>query len=110
MRVLKVIAGIVCLTAALPLGMFACVCFIYGALWFKLIPVAFTLGLAVVGLFLILRRRSVMSARAKIAIVTFFGIFIASPALVDIHIRQERSVVKVLGSGLVKWTNSLDEF
>ncbi len=94
MRALKVIAGIVCLAAALPLGMSAWVCFIYGALWFKLIPVAFTLGLAVVGLFLILRRRSVMSARAKMAIIIFFGILIASPALVDMHVRQERKALQ----------------
>jgi hypothetical protein len=56
MRTLKVISGLVCLAAALPLGMFAWVWFIYSELWFKFIPIAFTLGLAVVGLFLILRR------------------------------------------------------
>ncbi len=94
MRVLKVIAGLVCLAAALPLGMFAWACFIYGALWFKFIPVAFALGLAAVGLFLILRRSSVISARAKTAIMIFFAFLIASPLLVDIHIRHERKVLQ----------------
>ena len=94
MRTLKVITGLVCLALALYLGMFAWVCFIYGALWFKFIPFAFTLGLAVVGLFLILRRNSVTSARAKMAIIIFFGILIASAALVDIHIRQERKALQ----------------
>ncbi len=94
MRTLKVIAGLVCLAAALPLGMFAWVCYIYGALWFKFIPIAFTIGLAAVGLFLILKRSSVMSARAKMAMIIFFGILIASSALVDIHIRQERKALQ----------------
>ena len=74
--------------------MFAWVCFIHGALWFKFIPIAFTLGLAVVGLFLVLRRSSVMSARAKMAIIILFGILVASPALVDLHIRHERKVLQ----------------
>lgn len=94
MRTLKVIAGLVCLAAALPLGMFAWVCFVYGELWFKFIPIAFTMGLAVVGFFLILRRRSVMSARAKLAIIIFFGTLIVCPALLDIHIRHERKVLQ----------------
>jgi hypothetical protein len=93
-RTLKVIAGLLCLALALYLGMFAWVCFIYGALWFKFIPAAFTLGLAVVGLFLILRRSSVMSPRAKMVIIIFFGFLVVSPALVDIHIRQERKALQ----------------
>jgi hypothetical protein len=93
-RTLKVIAGIVCLAAALPLGMFAWVCFIYGALWFKLIPVAFTLGLAVVGLFLILRRSLVISTKAKVTIIVFLGILVVSPALLDMHIRHERKALQ----------------
>jgi hypothetical protein len=101
MRTFKVIAGLVFLAAALPLGMFAWVCFIYGALWFKFIPIAFTLGLAVVGIFLILRRSLVMSARAKMAIIIFFGILIASPALVDIHIRQERKALQERAKALL---------
>lgn len=94
MRTLKVIAGLGCLAAALPLGMFAWVSFIWGELWFKFIPIAFTLGLVAVGLFLILRRSSVMSARAKMAIIIFFGFLVASPALLDIHIRHERKVLQ----------------
>ena len=35
-----------------------------------------------------------MSARAKMAIIIFFGILIASAGLVDIHIRQERKVLQ----------------
>jgi hypothetical protein len=94
MRTFKVIAGLVCLAAALPLGMFAWVCFIYSELWFKFIPIAFTLGSAVVGIFLILRRSLVMSARAKMVIIIFFSVLIVSPALVDIHIRHERKALQ----------------
>lgn len=94
MRTLKVITGLVCLAAALRLGVFACVCFIHSALWFKFIPIAFTLGLAVVGVFLILRRSSAMPARAKMAIIIFFGVFTASSVLVDIHIRHERKALQ----------------
>jgi hypothetical protein len=94
MRTFKVIAGLVCLAAALPLGVFALVCFIHSASWFKVIPIAFALGLAVVGLLLILRRSSVMPARARMVIIIFFGILIASPVLVDVHIRHERKVLQ----------------
>ena len=94
MRTFKVIAGLVCLAVALPLGMFAWVCFTYGEVWFKLVPVAFTLGLVIVGLFLLSRRNSVLSARAKMAIIFFFGILIASPVVVDLHIRHERKMLQ----------------
>jgi hypothetical protein len=35
-----------------------------------------------------------MSVRAKMAIIIFFGILIASPALLDIHVRHERKVLQ----------------
>src|SRR5207237_1171028 len=94
MRTLKVISGMICLAAALPVGMFAWVSFDSGELWFEFIPVVFTLGLIAVGLFLILRRGSVMSARAKTSIIIFFGILVAIPALLDMHIRHQRKVLQ----------------
>lgn len=94
MRTLKVIAGLVCLAAALPLGMFAWVSFSWGELWFKLVPAALTLALVAIGFFLILRRSSVISARTKVVIIIFFGVLVASPLLLDIHIRHERKVLQ----------------
>jgi hypothetical protein len=94
MRTLKVIAGLGCLVAAIPLGMFAWVSFFSADLWFKLIPIAFTLGLVAIGLFLILRRCSVFPARTKAVIVIFFSVLVVSPALLDIYIRRERKVLQ----------------
>lgn len=94
MRTLKVIAGLACLAAALPVGMFAWGSFVWGPPWFKFAPAAFTLGLVAVGFFLILRRSSVLSARARMAVIIFFVVLVASPALLDIHIRHERRVLQ----------------
>jgi hypothetical protein len=95
MRTLKVIAGLGCLAAAIPLGMFAWGSFFLGELWIvKLVPSAFTLGLVSIGLFLISRRSSVLSARTKVMIAIFFSVLIATPALLDIFIRHERKVLQ----------------
>jgi hypothetical protein len=98
MRTLKVIFGLVCLGAALPLGLFAWQCFLAsnfaGELSLKFVPAAFTLGLVCIGFFLISRRCSVISTRAKTVIVIFFGLLVVSPAHLDIHIRQERKVLQ----------------
>ena len=55
MRTLKVIFGLVCLVAALPLGLFAWECFLAsnyaGELLLKFVPAAFTLGLICIGFF-----------------------------------------------------------
>lgn len=98
MRKLKVILGSVCLIGALPLGLFAWQCFLAsnyaGELLLKFVPAAFTLGLVCIGFFLILRRGSVISTRAKTVVVSFFVLFVVSPALLDIHIRHERKVLQ----------------
>ena len=94
MRTPKVIAGLACFALAFPLGMFALVSFFWGELWFKLVPATFTLGLVAVGFFLILRRSSAMSARAKVVIIIFFGVLIVSPILLDFHIRHERKALQ----------------
>jgi hypothetical protein len=94
MRILKVFAGLGCLLAAIPLGMFAWGSIVYGELWFKLVPAGFTFGLVVIGLFLIKRRGSVLSVRTKVALVVFFSVLIASPVFLDFHIRHERKVLQ----------------
>jgi hypothetical protein len=95
MRKLKFILGLGCLAAALPLALFAWECFLYaGELSLKFVPAAFTFGLAYIGLFLISRRGSVISTRAKTLIVIFFGLLVVSPALLDIFIRHERIILQ----------------
>src|SRR5665213_2834756 len=98
MRTLKVIFGMGCLVAALPLGLFAWECFLAsnyaGELMLKFVPAAFTLGLGCIGFFLISRRCSAISTRAKTLIVIFFGLLVVSPALLDIYIRHERKVLQ----------------
>jgi hypothetical protein len=63
-------------------------------LWFKFIPAIFAVGLLVVGSFLIVKRRSAMSARVRLLIFLFFGILVASSALLDVHIRHESQVLQ----------------
>jgi hypothetical protein len=98
MRTLKIIFGLVCLVAALPLGLFAWECFLAsnyaGELLLKFVPAVFTLGLVSIGLFLISRRCLVISTRAKTVIFIFFGLLVVCPALLDIHIRHERKVLQ----------------
>ncbi|MEI8288713.1 MAG: hypothetical protein WCH99_04525 [Verrucomicrobiota bacterium] len=95
---MKVIFGLVCLVASLPLGLFALQCYFAsnfaGELSLKFIPAGFTLGLFYIGFFLISRRRSVISTRAKTVIVIFFCLLVVSPALLDIQIRQERKALQ----------------
>jgi len=94
MSVVKVIAGLGCLTAAIPLGFFAWISLVWGGLWFPLIPAVLTLGLVITGIFLISRRGSLFSFKTKAAIAIFFTFLIVSPALLDIHIRHERGVLQ----------------
>jgi hypothetical protein len=98
MRTLKIISGLVCLVAVLPLGLIAWECFLAsnyaGELLLKFVPAVFTLGLICIGFFLISRRCLVISTRAKTMIAIFFGLLVVSPALLDIHIRHERKVLQ----------------
>ena len=98
MRLLKIIFGLFCLLLAFPLGLYAWECLLAGnfagELWFRFVPAAFTLGLVIIGFFLIARCSSVISSRAKMVIVIFSGLLVVSPALLDIHIRHERKVLQ----------------
>jgi hypothetical protein len=94
MRVLKVIAGVVCLLAGLYLGLFAwglAICPFYRpALWFKLVPVGFAAGIFLFGILLILRRSSRLSCPMKWTMAGVLCLLVSSAALLDFHIRQER--------------------
>lgn len=94
MSTVKVIAGLVCVVLAVFAVPFAWVSSSSGVLWFKFIPAIFAVGLLVVGLFLIVKRRSAMSARVRLLIFLFFGILVASPVLLDIHIRHESQLLQ----------------
>jgi hypothetical protein len=101
MRRLRFIFGLACLVASLPLGLFAWQCFLASnfagerELLLKFVPAAFSLGLVRIGVFLISKRSSVISTRAKTVIVIFFSLLVVSPALLDIHIRHERKVLQI---------------
>lgn len=96
MRILKVIAGLGCLIAALFLKPW--VSLVWGELWYMLVPGVLILGLIATGIFLILKRRQVMSKRVKILIVLFLAILVASlvasPALLGASIQHERKVLQ----------------
>src|SRR5882762_485104 len=94
LQTVKVIAGLACLVAALPLVPFAWVSFRWGELWFKLVPILIMLGSAAVGLFLILKRRQAMPKQVKLLIVLFLVILVASPALLIANIRHDRRLLK----------------
>jgi len=65
MSTLKTILGLCCAVVAFFLGIFAWASFRWGPLWFKFVPIGFTVGLLVTGLFLILKRNSPLSKNAK---------------------------------------------
>ncbi|HXF11173.1 MAG TPA: hypothetical protein VN625_10345 [Desulfuromonadaceae bacterium] len=96
---MKLIFGLACLAAALPLGLFAWACFLAsnyaGELSLKFVPAAFALGLICIGFFLVSKRCSVISTRAKAVIIIFFGLLVVIPVLLDIHIRNERKILQV---------------
>jgi hypothetical protein len=95
MSTVKVIAGLGCMVAALVLGPVAWVCFVYGNLWLKFVAVGSVLGLAAIGLFLILKRRSPLSKRAKMLITIFISALIISPIILDVFIRGERNALQI---------------
>jgi hypothetical protein len=94
MRIVKVLAGLGCLIAALLLVPFAWVSFRWGELWFKFAPILLMLGLAAVGLFLVLKRRQAMSKQVKSLILLFLVILVASPILLVTNIRHERRLLQ----------------
>lgn len=102
MPTLRVIAGLGCLVAAFFLALFAWVAFVWGEVWFKFIPVIFTLGLIAVGLFLILKRHSALSKKAKVLIATFTGLLVLAPAILVIHIRHGRKLLQIRATEFLK--------
>ncbi len=94
MSTLKIIAGLGCLAVALLLAPFAW--FSLGAvLWFKFVPVIFTVGLVITGVLLIKKRRTPLSKRAKTLITIFVCVLIVSPIVLDFHIRGERRALQI---------------
>lgn len=87
-------AGVVCIVAALFLGLFALVSFRLAELWFKFIPVFFTFGLFALGVYLILKWRSSFSKRARFLIVFFVSALIVGPIILDVYIRYERKTLQ----------------
>jgi hypothetical protein len=94
MHTVKMIAGLACLVAALLLVPFAWVSFRWGELWFKFVPVLLMLGLAAVGLFMVLKRRQAMSKQVKSLMVLFLVILVTSPMLLIANIRHERRLLQ----------------
>jgi hypothetical protein len=94
MRTMKIIAGLVCIVAVFFLGLFALTAFVWGELWFKFIPVLFTLGLFVLGVYLILKWRSPFPKRAKLLIAVYISALIAGPIILDLHIRHDRRALQ----------------
>ena len=94
MRIVKIIAGVGCLAAALCLSGFVLDSFVWGSLWFKFVPAIFILGIVAVGLVLILKSRSILSKKARAWITIFMGVVVLSPTLLDLQIRHERKVLQ----------------
>jgi hypothetical protein len=101
MPTIKVIAGLCCMVAALFLGCFAWVSFLYGVLWVKFVPAVFTLGLVSIGLFLIWKRRSTFSTRVKVMIAAFAALFVLTPTVLVVHIRHERTALQMRAKELL---------
>ena len=98
MRVLKIMAGVVCLLAGLYFGLFAWMAavnpFYRPALWFRFIPLGFAAVIFLFGIFLILRRNSPLSSGVKWSMVGFLCLLVSSAIVLDFHIRQEREVLQ----------------
>ncbi len=83
-------AGLVCLVAALFLVPLARAFFLWGGFWFEFIPFSFILALIATGLFLIYKRRQIMSKRARILLVLFLCVTALSHLLLVTKIQYER--------------------
>lgn len=91
MRTAKIIVGIICLAIAIYLTPFCFGMFLHSGLLFKF----FWCGLIVVGVFLIRRRKLPLSKGTRSLILLFLGVAIASPVILDIHIRHERAALQM---------------
>ena len=98
MRVLKIIAGVVCLLAGLYLGLFAWMAaanpFYRPTLCFRFIPLGFAAVIFLFGIFLILRRNSSLSSGVKLSMAGFLCLLVSSAVILDLHIRQERKTLQ----------------
>ena len=94
MSVLKVIAGLGCLIAAFFVGLYALASLYCPDLWFKFVPAWFTIGLIIIGIFLIVKRKSPLQNSAKWEIGGFFCLLVLVPVVLDLHIRQERGALQ----------------
>jgi hypothetical protein len=96
MRTVKVIAGLVCLLEAFFLGILALWFRGWGGgLWLVLLGGVFSLGLAAIGLFLIVRQRKLHSMRTKILMALSMGTLLIPLVILDLHIRHERRVLQM---------------
>jgi hypothetical protein len=75
-------------------GLFAWVSFRWGPLWFKFVPLAFTVGLVATGLFLIFKRSSPLSKNARTVIIIFVSALVLVCITLDFHIRRERDTLQ----------------
>ena len=95
MRMAKIIVGIICLAIAIYLTPFCFEMFLYSGLLFKLLTLVFWCGLIAAGIFLIRRRKLPLSKGARSLILLFLGVALASPIILDIHIRHERAALQM---------------
>jgi hypothetical protein len=80
---------------AVPAFLFARVSVVYGSGWLKFTPAIWASLLAAVGLFLIRKRHSILSKKAKTSVAISTGLLILTPAILVIHIRDERHVLQI---------------
>lgn len=94
MQTSKVICGVMCLVVAFFAGMFSLACPYWVNLPVKIGAVCFTMGLIGVGIALIIKSGSAMPKGMKRLVTVFLLVTIAAPAILDIHIRHERSLLQ----------------
>jgi hypothetical protein len=92
-KIIKVIAGLICLAGALFFGFFAWFSFIFAEFWFAFVLTFFTVGLVSIGLVLIARYRFPLSKHTKKFTVGFFGVSILLP---------------IITTGYISWSNRSD--
>jgi hypothetical protein len=94
MRIIKIIAGCGCFFAALLSGLLGLISIEWVGISLAIIPAFFAWCLVFIGLVLIMKRRSPLSKWSKVLIFLFVAVVIASPIILDLHIRHERTVLQ----------------
>ena len=96
MRTIKVIIGLGFMIAAFFTGALTFMAFTYCQnAWMPCASVILTLGSAGMGAFLIAKQRSPLSKQTIILVALTASVLIASPLLLDLHIRQERRLLQM---------------